>query len=81
MDIDWLKLCLGSVYAMGQVVVLRTTFGNKNTPYIQVYGVHSLSCSILMYIGVAIFSPTMALVQWLGALIACFAGDQSTPLF
>ena len=29
LDIDWQKLCLGSVYAMGQVVVLTTTLDNK----------------------------------------------------
>ena len=79
MNIDWLKLCLGSVYAMGQVGAPRTTLEDKNTSCVQVYGVHSLSCSILMYIGVSIFSPTIALVQWLGALIACFAGDYFTP--
>ena len=39
----------------------------------QVFGVLSLPCSILCYIGVAIFSPVLALAQFLGALIACFA--------
>ena len=39
----------------------------------QVFGVLSLPCSILCYIGVAIFSPALALAQFLGALIACFA--------
>ena len=46
----------------------------------QVFGVLSLPCSILCYIGVAIFSPAIALAQFLGALLACFAalGVRST---
>jgi len=39
----------------------------------QVFGVLSLPCSILCYIGVAIFSPAIALAQFLGSLLACFA--------
>jgi len=38
----------------------------------QVFGVLSLPCSILCYIGVAIFSPTIAIAQFLGSLLACF---------
>ena len=46
----------------------------------QVFGVLSLPCSILCYIGVAIFSPAIALAQFLGSLLACFAalGVRST---
>ena len=33
----------------------------------------SLPCSILCYIGVAIFSPLLAVAQLLGSLLACFA--------
>jgi len=39
----------------------------------QVFGVLSLPCSILCYIGVAIFSPVIALAQFLGSFLACFA--------
>jgi len=38
----------------------------------QVFGVLSLPCSILCYIGVAIFSPAIAIAQFLGSLLACF---------
>jgi len=50
--VDWARVCLGSVYSMGQV-----------------YGVHSLACSAIIYLAVTIYSPTIALAQWLGALI------------
>ena len=32
----------------------------------------SIKCSLLMYLGVAIFSPSIAIAQWLGAIIGCF---------
>jgi len=39
----------------------------------QVFGVFSLPCSLLCFTGVAIFSPLIALSQFLGALLAAFA--------
>jgi urea transporter len=38
----------------------------------QVFGVQTLSGSILMFIGVAIFSPLLALVEFLGGLLGSF---------
>ena len=32
----------------------------------------SIKCSLLMYLGVAIFSPSIAIAQWLGAILGCF---------
>ena len=41
---------------------------------IQVYGVYTIQGSVLMFLGIAIFSPMIAIAQWLGAILACFAG-------
>ena len=71
-DIVWTQLLLGSVYGMGQVGVFRFSLGFKKIHTCQVFGVFSLPCSILCYIGVAIFSPTIAIAQFVGSLLACF---------
>ena len=41
---------------------------------IQVYGVYTIRGSLLMYLGIAIFSPSIAIAQWLGAILGCLAG-------
>ena len=41
---------------------------------IQVYGVYTIQGSVLMFLGIAIFSPMIAIAQWLGAILACFTG-------
>ena len=41
---------------------------------IQVYGVYTIQGSVLMFLGIAIFSPMIAVAQWLGAILACFTG-------
>ena len=41
---------------------------------IQVYGVYTIQVSVLMFLGIAIFSPMIAIAQWLGAILACFTG-------
>jgi len=39
----------------------------------QVYGVYTIRGSLLMYLGIAIFSPSIAIAQWLGAILGCLA--------
>ena len=42
---------------------------------IKVYGVYTIRGSLLMYLGIAIFSPSIAIAQWLGAILGCLAGS------
>ena len=45
---------------------------------IKVYGVYTIRGSLLMYLGIAIFSPSIAIAQWLGAILGCLAGSLTT---
>ena len=71
-----LRLCYGSgtcdllgncLKYFGQGHLIQGKF------FFQVFGVFSLPCSLLCFTGVAIFSPLIALSQFLGALLAAFA--------
>jgi len=37
----------------------------------QVYGVYTIRGSLLMYLGIVIFSPSIAIAQWFGAILGC----------
>ena len=42
---------------------------------------YTIRGSLLMYLGIAIFSPSIAIAQWLGAILGCLAGSLTIGKF